>query len=263
MRLRASPSSWAIPKETSCIAPDDVQTNKGPSGLPPSSCHLHVRFVTECRSDACCTDMDPSPPEYRTYTSWTFFAYWVSDLVNPGSWSTVASFVALGLTWWESCLAVFVGSVLVAIVITANGIIGAKCHTPFAVTSRATFGYWGRYVDSGITYRKEGKMLMMGNSKFVVFSRMVIAWFWLSINSWSGGQLVSLMILAIWPSYANLANHVPTSQGATSRDFLSFFLFWWVFPTHCLRIVASGCGAESDIRIGCFNSLSSSSTPPS
>lgn len=92
-------------------------------------------------------------------------ADWISDLINPGSWATVASFVALGLTWWESCLAVFVGAFLVAIVITANGIVGAKVHTPFAVTSRSVFGYWG--------------------SKFVVFSRMVIACFWLSINSWS------------------------------------------------------------------------------
>lgn len=115
------------------------------------------------------------------------------------------------MTWWESCLAVFVGSCFVAIVITANGFIGATIHTPFAVTSRATFGYWG--------------------SKFVVLSRCVIACFWLSINSWSGGQFVSLMIEAIWPQYKDFANHVPVSQGATSQDFLSFFLFWLIqFP---------------------------------
>ncbi|WVR06127.1 hypothetical protein IAU60_003157 [Kwoniella sp. DSM 27419] len=55
---------------------------------------------------------------------------------------------------------------------------------------------------------------------------MVIACFWLSINSWSGGIFVTLMIEAIWPSYKRLPNSIPTSQGATSRDFLSFFLFW-------------------------------------
>ena len=60
-----------------------------------------------------------------------------------GTWSTVASFVSLGLTWWESCLAVFVGGLLVAIVITINGYVGATVHTPFAVTSRSVFGYWG------------------------------------------------------------------------------------------------------------------------
>lgn len=42
----------------------------------------------------------------------------------------------------------------------------------------------------------------------------------------SGGVFISLMIEAIWPQYANLKNNIPVSQGATSVDFLSFFLFW-------------------------------------
>ncbi|KAK8866184.1 hypothetical protein IAR55_001335 [Kwoniella newhampshirensis] len=172
-------SAWVLPKEESCIAPEEIWSNK---------------------------DMDPTPYEYRRWTSWTFFTYWISDLINPGTWATVASFVSLGLTWWESCLAIFVGGFLVSVVITANGYVGAKIHTPFAVTSRSVFGYWG--------------------SKFVVFSRMVIACFWLSINSWSGGVFVTLMIRSIWPQYARLKNTIPASQGATSGDFLSFFLFW-------------------------------------
>ncbi|KGB79113.1 uracil transporter FurD [Cryptococcus deuterogattii 99/473] len=178
------PSAWVLPKEESCIAPEEVWSNK---------------------------DMDPAPLEHRRWTSWTFFAYWISDLITPGGWATSSSFVEMGLTWWESCLAMYVGGFLVAIVITANGIIGAKLHTPFAITSRSVYGYWG--------------------SKFVVFSRMACACFWLSINSWSGGVFISLMIKAIWPQYANLKNTIPASQGATSADFLSFFLFWLLqFP---------------------------------
>ncbi|WOO77095.1 putative permease [Vanrija pseudolonga] len=179
VRQGSRPGRFALPKEESCIAPENVWSNK---------------------------DMDPSPAEHRTWTAWTFFLFWLSELWYAGQWATVASFVELGLTWWESCLAVFVGAILVALAITANGIVGATIHTPFAVTSRATFGYWG--------------------SKFVVFSRCVVALFWLSINSWSGGQLVSLMIEAIWPQYARLHNSVPASQGATTRDFVSFLLFW-------------------------------------
>lgn len=34
------------------------------------------------------------------------------------------------------------------------------------------------------------------------------------------------MITAIWPQYARLPNMVPVAQGATTADFLSFFLFW-------------------------------------
>lgn len=124
--------------------------------------------------------------------------YWISDrafipfgdcaeidgshaVVNVGSWQTAASFVALGLTWWESILAVLLGSTLISILIVLNGasaqfseysadrasarsgIIGARLHTPFAVTARAPFGY--------------------GLAKFAVISRMLLAWFWFSINT--------------------------------------------------------------------------------
>ncbi|GMK56061.1 hypothetical protein CspeluHIS016_0211170 [Cutaneotrichosporon spelunceum] len=138
-------------------------------------------------------------------------ADWVCDLFQPGGWATVAAFVASGLTWWESCLAVFVGASLAAIVISANGWVGSVLHTPFAVTSRATYGYWG--------------------SKFVVLSRCVIACFWLSINSYAGGQFISYAIQAIWSSYASLPNQLPASSGTSTRDMLSFFIFWVIqFP---------------------------------
>lgn len=90
--------------------------------------------------------------------------------------------------------------------VTANAQVGARVHTPFAVTSRATYGYYG--------------------SKFVVISRMVIACFWLSINSYQGGGFVTQMIGAIWPSYFDLPNALGNSSGTTTRDMLSFFLFW-------------------------------------
>ena len=84
---------------------------------------------------------EPVRREGWTWTTLTFAAYWMSDLVNAGQWAAVASFVSLGLTWWESILAIWVGGQVLAIVIVANGLIGARLHTPFAVTSRSVFGY--------------------------------------------------------------------------------------------------------------------------
>lgn len=49
------------------------------------------------------------------------------------------------------------------------------------------------------------------------------------------------MIEAIWPSYRNIPNHIPASSGVTTKDFLSFFLFWLLslpalwFPVHKIR----------------------------
>jgi nucleobase:cation symporter-1, NCS1 family len=41
-----------------------------------------------------------------------------------------------------------------------------------------------------------------------------------------GGECVTLMISAIWPSYQNLPNTMPASSGTNTRDFVSFFIFW-------------------------------------
>lgn len=103
-----------------------------------------------------------------------------------------------------------------------NGIVGATLHTPFAVTARAAYGYYG--------------------SKFPIISRMIIACksslvmaylvaatnvlgFWMSINSYQAGIYLRLMISSIWPSFNDIPNTIPASQGTTSLDFLCFFLY--------------------------------------
>ncbi|GAA5821801.1 hypothetical protein JCM11251_001031 [Rhodosporidiobolus azoricus] len=181
MRAKRSLSGWVLPKPASAFTPEH-QWN-----------------------------MEPVPLEHRTWTTATFAAYWFSDLINAGSWSQVSSFVSLGLTWWESLLATFVGGVLLCIVIVANGIQGSRLHTPFSVSARGAYGYW--------------------LSRFAVVSRMVIAWFWFSINTYQGGTGVRICLTAIWPSFANLKNTLPESAGVTSQGMLCFFLFWlFQFP---------------------------------
>jgi NCS1 family nucleobase:cation symporter-1 len=64
-------------------------------------------------------------------------------------------------------MATLVGGLILSTVVVLNGVVGARLHTPFAVTSRASFGYH--------------------LSKFAIVSRMVIAWFWFSINTYQGG----------------------------------------------------------------------------
>ena len=55
------------------------------------------------------------------------------------------------------------------------------------------------------------------------------------------GECITLMLRAIWPQYNNLPNSLPLSSGTNTRDFLSFFLFWFCslpaiwFPVHKIR----------------------------
>ncbi|KAH6692881.1 permease for cytosine/purines, uracil, thiamine, allantoin-domain-containing protein [Leptodontidium sp. MPI-SDFR-AT-0119] len=151
-------------------------------------------------------DMDPVKIENQTWTIWTWMAYWATDTINLGTWQTASSILAVGLSWREAIPAIVVGTSCVAIPMVLNGAIGAKLHIPFSVAIRASFGYYFAY--------------------FAIVSRAVLAMFWLGIQGASGAQCTTIMIEAIWPSYANIKNTIPESQGITSKGMISYFLFW-------------------------------------
>lgn len=85
-----------------------------------------------------------------------------------------------------------------------NGAIGAKLHIPFSVAIRASFGYYFAY--------------------FAIVSRSILAMFWLGIQGASGAQCLTIMITAIWPSYANLQYHnqLPVSAGITTQGMIRY-----------------------------------------
>ncbi|CAD6448259.1 cc93cd0c-e188-46c6-8af0-6f289de46d4f [Sclerotinia trifoliorum] len=151
-------------------------------------------------------DMDPVKREDQTWTLWTWMAYWATDTINLGTWETASSILAVGLTWREAIPIMIVGTTCVAIPMVLNGAIGAKLHIPFSVAIRASFGYYFAY--------------------FCIISRSILAMFWLGIQGANGAECITVMILAIWPSYANVPNHIAEGQGITTQGMISYFLFW-------------------------------------
>jgi nucleobase:cation symporter-1, NCS1 family len=87
-----------------------------------------------------------------------------------------------------------------------NGAIGAKLHVPFSVIIRSSFGYYLAY--------------------FCIASRAILAMFWLGIQGANGAQCVTVMLLAIAPSYGNIRNTLNANSGITSQGMISYFLFW-------------------------------------
>ena len=57
-----------------------------------------------------------------------------------------------------------------------------------------------------------------------IISRVILAMFWFAIQTVNGGDVVQVMITAIWPSFGRLPNHIPASQGITTAQMVSFFL---------------------------------------
>ncbi len=151
-------------------------------------------------------DMDPTPPEDQTWTLWTWMAYWATDTINLGTWETASAILGVGLSWREAIPIIVVGTSCVAIPMVLNGAIGAKFHIPFSVIVRSSFGYYFAY--------------------FCIVSRSILAMFWLGIQGANGAQCITLMLLAIAPSYANIPNTLPVDGGIDSKGMVSYFLFW-------------------------------------
>lgn len=72
-------------------------------------------------------------------------------------------------------------------------------------------------------------------SYFAVISRGILALFWFGVQSAGGATAVTQMILAIWPSYRTIPNHMPASAGITTQGMISYFIYH-VFQTPCLFI---------------------------
>ncbi|KAK8214833.1 uracil permease [Zalaria obscura] len=171
-------------------------------------------------------DLKPVEPARRTWGSWNFVAFWISDSFNINTWMISSSNIVDGLSWWQSWLCVWRGYSIAGCFVCMTGRIGATYHISFPVTSRSSFGIWG--------------------SLWPVFNRAAMACVWYGVQAWIGGTCVYLMLRSIWPSWDDYGstgsrNTMPTSSGTNTRDFVSFFLFWlfslpaiW-FPVHQIR----------------------------
>jgi len=69
------PSYWALEPEPSTYAPSSKWSNK---------------------------DMDPVPPGQRTWSTWNYVAYWMSDAANVPVYELASSMIAIGLSWYVS-----------------------------------------------------------------------------------------------------------------------------------------------------------------
>ncbi|KAF9006929.1 NCS1 nucleoside transporter family [Cyathus striatus] len=173
--------SWSLEREASSYGPTTAWSNK---------------------------DMDPVPPEGRTWGTWNYVAYWVSDATNVAVWQLASSMLAIGLSWRQALPAIAVGHVIIAVVMVLNGTIGARLHIAFPVLNRSSFGFWLSY--------------------FSVISRIVLSMFWFGIQSYTGSECVYQMLKAIWPSTAHIPNHLPESAHITTVGMMCYFLYWLI-----------------------------------
>lgn len=56
-----------------------------------------------------------------------------------------------------------------------------------------------------------------------------------SVQTVTGGQCMSVLLTAIWPSFARIPNHIPEDQGITTSGMVGFLLYFLLqLPFLCI-----------------------------
>jgi len=145
-------------------------------------------------------DLAPVSAEKRTWSWVHFAALWVGMVVCVPSYTIASSMIDQGLNWWQACLLVLIGNVIVLLPILLNAHAGTKYGVPFPVFARASFGVWGANV--------------------AALARAVVACGWFGIQTWLGGSSLYALYLAL--------SGAPIPDHTVAGHFVGFGIFWLV-----------------------------------
>lgn len=120
------------------------------------------------------------------------------------NWQLGASLVAAGLSVWQAIIATIIGKVIISLVAIFNGYVGAQWHIGFPVVSRYIWGPYGSFI--------------------AIIQRIVLGLVWFSVQSWTGGICISVMLSAIFPSFHTIRDVFPSSSLDT-KQFVGWILF--------------------------------------
>ncbi|RDB26775.1 Allantoin permease [Hypsizygus marmoreus] len=161
-------------------------------------------------------DILPLPPSRRTWTRKVFVFFWLSTTINIAEWSGASASLALGLTVGQAIAVNAISTIIICIALVVNGHGGGKWHIPFAVINRGAWGIRGSW--------------------FSLLNRIILSCCWYGVQGWFGGQMVKVMIGAVWPSFYHMKNTFGPEAGMKTNEFVSFIIFWLIScPIFLLR----------------------------
>ncbi|KFA50073.1 hypothetical protein S40293_08597 [Stachybotrys chartarum IBT 40293] len=160
-------------------------------------------------------DLEPTPPEHRTWTWYNLPMYWFSNQFSLTGWNTASSLIATGLTWQQSFVSCILGSLLASVIVVLMARPGAS-----PVLCRSSMGMYG--------------------ARFFVFIRAVVCIIWYGIQTYYGASLMSVMFRCLFGSgWENFHNTLAENANIDSKTLLAFFIVWllefpfmWVHPRH-------------------------------
>lgn len=151
-------------------------------------------------------DLAPVPPEQRTWSSYSVFAMWMSDVHSVGGYTFAASLFLLGLSGWQVLLALVIGIGIVNVLMNWIGKPSQQHGIPFPVMARVSCGVMGANLAAVI--------------------RGVVGIVWYGVQTYFASKAVATLVLLFFPSAASLQ-----ATSVLRLDLLgwSCFLFMWFF----------------------------------
>ncbi len=168
--------------------------NDSPHGIPGAD----ARLINE--------DLAPVTGARKTWTSYSVFAMWMSDVHSVGGYTFAASLFLLGLSGWQVFAALVIGIAIVNVLMNWIGRPSQQHGIPFPVMARVSLGVMG--------------------ANFAAVIRGVVGIVWYGVQTYFASKAVATLVLVFFPSAASLH-----ATSFLRLDLLGWacFLFMWFF----------------------------------
>lgn len=151
-------------------------------------------------------DLAPVTGAKKTWSSYSVFAMWMSDVHSVGGYTFAASLFLLGLTGWQVLSALVVGIAIVNVLMNWIGKPSQQHGIPYPVMARVSMGVMG--------------------ANFAALIRGIVGVVWYGVQTYFASKAVATLVLVFFPAAASLQ-----STSFLRLDLLGWgcFFFMWIF----------------------------------
>ncbi len=143
-------------------------------------------------------DLAPTPPEGRTWSTYSIAALWIGMSVVITTYTLASGLMSQGMTWWQAMITILLGNVIVLVPMILNAHAGTKYGISFPVMCRASFGVKGANIPAML--------------------RAIVACGWFGIQTWIGALALNALLTAAFSGWSTVPGNIA----------ISFGLFWAV-----------------------------------
>lgn len=150
-------------------------------------------------------DLAPVPMDRRTWTGYSIFAMWMSDVHSVGGYTFAASLFLFGLTGWQVLLSMAIGILCVYVLMNMIGRPSLREGIPFPVMARVSLGVMG--------------------ANLAALIRGVVGIVWYGVQTYFASKAVATIILLFIPAAAALGEG-SGFMGLDRLGWISFLIMW-------------------------------------